>query len=180
MIHATATASIQDKGALVERLRANIPGDLRELRRWVVWRYKDRLNRKTGELKKTKVPFRVAITKQEPASSTDPDTWDYFGSALVALELGPYDGVAFAMAADDPYCFVDLDHCRNAETGEVAEWAMRYIRELRSYTEISPSGTGIHILVRGELPPVDRRAGNIEMYDSGRFASMSGHIFEAR
>jgi putative DNA primase/helicase len=46
---------------------------------------------------------------------------------------------------------------------------------LDSYTEISPSGCGVHILVRGELPPGRRRKGRIEMYDCGRFFTITEH-----
>jgi hypothetical protein len=73
-----------------------------------------------------------------------------------------------------PYVGIDLDKCRNAATGQVEEWARAVIRELNSYTEVSPSGTGVHILVRGELPPGRNRAGRVEMYSKARYFTMTG------
>ena len=69
---------------------------------------------------------------------------------------------------------MDLDHCRNAETGEVEPWATEIVEELDSYTEVSPSGDGLHIIIQGKLPSGRRRKGNIEMYDSVRYFTMTG------
>ena len=57
-------------------------------------------------------------------------------------------GFRFDWDASAPFAFVDLDHCRNRETGEIEPWALAIISRLNSYTEVSPSGTGLHILDR--------------------------------
>lgn len=62
------------------------------------------------------------------------------------------------------------------ETGEVAVWAQQIIEGLDGYTELSPSGAGIHIIVRGELPGGGNRKGPLEMYDTKRFFTMTGHV----
>jgi hypothetical protein len=85
-----------------------------------------------------------------------------------------YYGIGFVFTADDPFCGVDLDRCRDAVTGEVEEWAREIIRELDSYTEMSPSGTGVHILVRATLPEGRNRNGRIEIYDHDRYFTVSG------
>jgi primase-polymerase (primpol)-like protein len=70
---------------------------------------------------------------------------------------------------------VDLDGCLDPETRVIESWAQEIIEELDSYTEISPSGRGIHVLLRGSLPAGRRRKGRIEMYDRGRFFTITGH-----
>jgi primase-polymerase (primpol)-like protein len=69
---------------------------------------------------------------------------------------------------------VDLDHCRDHATGAIAAPARAIIDALASYTEISPSDTGMHVLVHGTLPPGRRRTGPIEMYDAGRYFTVTG------
>ena len=64
--------------------------------------------------------------------------------------------------------------CLDPETGEIESWAWEIIEELDSYTEISPSGTGVHILVRGELPEGRNRKGRFEAYDRGRYFTVTG------
>jgi primase-polymerase (primpol)-like protein len=61
-------------------------------------------------------------------------------------------GVGYVFSDGDPYSGVDLDNCRGRETGEIADWAKEIIRGLASYTEVSPSGTGVKIWVKGRLP----------------------------
>jgi primase-polymerase (primpol)-like protein len=69
---------------------------------------------------------------------------------------------------------VDLDKCLDPKTGEIEGWAQEVIEELDSYTEISPPGTGVHILVRGELPAGRNRRGRFEAYDRGRYFTVTG------
>jgi putative DNA primase/helicase len=87
----------------------------------------------------------------------------------------------------DPFCGVDLDACVDPKTDEIASWASEIVGELDSYTEFSPSGTGLHVLLRAELPPGGNRRARIEMYDRGRFFTVSGrrlggtsHVLEER
>jgi len=86
-------------------------------------------------------------------------------------------GIGFVFANDDPYIGVDLDHCRDAETGEITPQARLVIQTLASYTEVSPSGTGIHVWAQGTLPSGRRKKGPVEMYASGRFFTVSGWHF---
>ena len=153
---------------------AVIPAELRALAQWVTWR----LETRNGKL--TKVPYNPRTGTR--AASDNPRTWGSFEAALRAFELGPgrYNGLGFVFSDADPYVGVDLDKCRHPETGAVEPWAVEIVRRLASYTEVSPSGTGLHIIVKGQLPPGRRRKGHIEMYSSGRFFTMSGHRFEAR
>jgi putative DNA primase/helicase len=154
-----------------------IPTELIQGDQWVVGKYE----RKDGKL--TKVPYRARASEMFKASSTDRETWAPFGVALSVYEVCGYDLILRAITKEDNTTFIDLDHCRNAETGVIAEWAQRWIDYLKSYTEISPSGTGVHIFVHGHPPPeaghkmpyVD---GVIEMYYEGRFATFTGQLLE--
>jgi hypothetical protein len=69
---------------------------------------------------------------------------------------------------------VDLDGCLNPEAGEIEGWAQEIMQELDSYTEISPSGKGVHVLVRATLPEGRNRKGRFEAYDRGRYFTVTG------
>ncbi|WP_225741177.1 phage NrS-1 polymerase family protein [Halorussus halophilus] len=70
---------------------------------------------------------------------------------------------------------VDLDDARDPETETPMEWADSIIEHLESYTEISPSGTGYHVLIEGELPPGRNRRGDVELYETARFFTVTGN-----
>ena len=60
-------------------------------------------------------------------------------------------------------------------TGTLDPRAEEIVQRLASYTEVSPNGTGLHIIVKGSLPEGPRKQGSIEMYDTGRYFTMAGH-----
>ena len=121
-------------------IRTHTPQCLRELRQWVCWRVENRDGRET------KVPVIAGTTQR--ASSTEPADWRTFDEAMAAFEAdASLAGIGFVFSPDGPYCGVDIDDCRNAETGEIAPWAQNIIDNLASYTEISPSGTGVKIFL---------------------------------
>lgn len=94
-------------------------------------------------------------------------------------------GFVFTRAAD--ISGIDLDHCRDAGTGEIDAWAKTILDSVKSYSEISPSGEGVHIILKGQLPAgVDgkrkelhgdgyRPKAAIEMYSAGRYFTMTGN-----
>ncbi len=149
----------------------NIPERLTERPQWVCWRLEER------EGKTTKVPYTPGMERR--ASSTDLMTWRTFSEALAAYETGepPYDGIGFVFCSADPFCGVDVDDCRDPETGAVAEWAQKLIDSVQEgYVEASPSGTGIHIICEGVVRGGAVRKGPIEMYARDRFFTMSGRV----
>lgn len=89
-------------------------------------------------------------------------------------QSGRADGFGYVLSEEDPYVGVDLDGCRNAETGVLDEMARVEIERFSSYTESSPSGTGIRIFCLGELPEGGNRHGKFEIYDHARFLTMTG------
>ena len=83
------------------------------------------------------------------------------------------NGIGFVFTVADPYVGVDLDHCR--ADGGLEAWATEIVGKLNSYTEWSPSGTGLHILVKASLPNCGgRRSRGIEIYASGRYFTITG------
>jgi hypothetical protein len=113
------------------------------------------------------------------ASSTDPNTWSDYTTALAAVKRYGLAGVGFVFTSDDRYAGIDLDDCRTPETGEIAEWAQGIIAAIDSYTEVSPSKTGVKIFLRGKLPEGAKhntpyQTGSVEMYSQGRFFTFTG------
>lgn len=145
-----------------------MPQELQALPRWLLWR----LERRDNQPKPTKIPYTI---DGELASSTDPATWTSFDKALAALDSGSFTGVGLAIAP--PYVGIDLDSVRDPATRQTEQWAKEIVRILDSYTEVSPSGRGFHIWVKGQLPAGRRKAGRIEIYDDARYFTVSGaHI----
>jgi putative DNA primase/helicase len=134
----------------------NIPEDLRRRAQWVVHR--------------DKVPYIAGGVGR--ASSTDSLTWRTFEEAVEALKTGRYDGIGFVFSSGDPFAGVDLDACRNPETGELEEWAEKIVAAFGGYAEASPSGTGVHIIVRGKA--ANKKRGRVEAYSSERFFTATG------
>ena len=143
-----------------------IPEELKARPQWVNWKLEER----NGVL--TKVPYTPRTGRK--ASSTDLLTWGTFAEALSALQSGHYDGIGFVFSSGDPYCGIDLDGCRNPETGELARWAKEVVDDLDGHAEVSPTGRGVHVIVRGKTP--NRRRGKIEVYSSRRFFAMTGKV----
>lgn len=144
---------------------------MRQLRRWTL--YKVEPPKKHG-LKPPKVPYQ---RNGQHASSINPNTWTDFAS--VADVPTGFDGINFAFQAGDGFFCIDLDHARNAETGEALPWAQDIIQKADTYTEISASGTGYHIIGRGTIPK-NYKCGNIEIYNDKKFISVTGNVDDLR
>src|SRR5262245_56832962 len=120
----------------VPNLVEAVPACLRERDQWVCWRYVER------DGKRTKVPFNARTGGM--ADSTESATWSSFEEAVEAYtNAHRYEGIGFVFSADDPFCGVDLDDCIDASTGALKLWGQQFIDQLDSYSEISPSGTGV-------------------------------------
>ena len=147
----------------------NIPEELKKFCQWVVWQKVQR-NGKT-----TKEPINARTGYN--ARTNDRNSWCAFHEAMKYYEQpqNSCDGVGFIFTPEDPFVGIDLDHCIEHD-GQLAVWATKIVEHFNSYTEISPSGTGLHILIKGKLPKGGRRKGGIEMYDSGRYFTMTGNL----
>ena len=72
---------------------------------------------------------------------------------------------------------IDLDHCRDPQTGALEPWAQEIIDALNTYGEASPSGEGVRLFLLGKLPPHGRKRGNFEAYETARYVTVTGqHI----
>jgi hypothetical protein len=143
--------------------------ELKRQRRWVLWRL-EMVRNNRGELVPTKVPYQLS---GKHASSTDPETWCSYAEAQAAV--GSYTGVG-VMMGDGLGC-VDLDHC--VADGRIMPWVREIIIALDSYSEFSPSGSGVHILGTDILLPGKGRkrpyeSGAVELYDTARFLTFTG------
>jgi putative DNA primase/helicase len=143
----------------------HIPEELRARPQWVVWKA-------VGD-KPDKVPYSARTGRR--ASSTDLLTWSTFQEALEAYENGQFDGLGFVFSSADPYTGIDIDRSVD-EDGKIALWALEIARYFDSYTELSATGTGLHIIVCGDVP--NRRKDEVEVYSSKRFFTVTGHVVE--
>jgi putative DNA primase/helicase len=154
-----------------------IPEDLKTQRRFVNWRYKWKRDSK-GVYKWTKPPCQARNPK-ELAAVDDSSTWASFDEARAAYERGECDGIGYVLIEDDDLFGVDYDSCVDPVTSEISADALEVIDALDSYTTLSPSGTGVRILARGKLPPTGRRKGKREMYQDGRYLTLTGQSIGA-
>src|SRR3954471_6181182 len=121
-----------------------IDDELKSFGHWTVWKALPK-----GVDKIDKIPYDPKTGKR--ASTTDSRTWASFSEALEAVETGGYDGIGFVFSSGDPFVGIDLDNCRNPETGELEEWAAAIVDSfVGAYIEASPSGRGVHIIALGK------------------------------
>lgn len=153
----------------------NIPTEFTALPHWVLWRYQAVKNHR-GDEKRTKVPFRADLKGK--AASDNSATWAMFDVARATFEAGDFDGVGFMLGDDAGIIGVDLDHCFDPETGEIAPWAHAIVTALETYTEITPSGEGLRCFGLGTLPPSGRKKGDFECYEKLRFLTVTGRILD--
>jgi primase-polymerase (primpol)-like protein len=121
----------------------------------------------------TKVPVTIGGM---PASSTDPRTWSTYNDAASST-AGV--GLGFVLSDEDDIVCLDLDHCLNPLTGQLALWAAAIVRDAgATYVEVSPSGDGLHIWGRADVRQgrkLRRPDGTaVEIYGTGRYIAMTG------
>lgn len=144
-----------------------IPEEMTELPQWVVFRLE-----KGEDGKTTKRPYQPK-NNNLLASSTNPATWGTFEQACEAVDRNPsLGGVGFVFTPADPFMGIDLDHC--IKNGRVNARARKIIDRLFSYSEVSVSGDGVHVIVKASVPR-GRKQGGLEMYSSGRYFTMTGN-----
>ncbi len=159
----------------------SVPQSLKDRNQWVLWKHV------TRDGNQTKVPY---TPQGKPAKTNDPTTWNSFSDCLRAVER--FDGVGFVFTKDDPYVGIDLDGCRDPQTGKIASWAQKIINLTDSYVEVSPSGTGVKIFVQGSWPhggqkttlesepSISSKAPGIEVYAEKRYFVVTGERIPGR
>lgn len=145
----------------------NIPQELKDVPHWVNWKAIER----GGE--ETKPPF---MPSGKFAKSDDPATWNTFNTVMAAADR--FNGVGFVLTKDDPYVGIDFDKCYCPAFNLIDPTIEQYVRNLDSYTEVSPSGRGFRQILKGSLPVDGRKKGPVEVYQSGRYVTLTGHHIE--
>jgi len=132
-----------------------IPAELRSLKQWVLW-------------DKDKIPYQINGRK---ADVTDPSTWSTFDDVVKSCD--GFNGIGLVFTINDEYSGIDLDY--NPDPSIVAS-QLKIFNEFDSYSEISPSGKGLHIIVKGTVP-AGRRKNSVEVYSFNRFFTMTGNVY---
>lgn len=151
----------------------NYPKEITGLRQWICWR----LEPDPKSEKPRKIPYDPKTGRK--ASSTNPDTWASLAEAQAARDKYMFTGIGFVFTEDCGLVGVDIDHCRN-EDGSWNECASAILEKWPSYTEVSPSGSGLHIIYRGAMPGKGNKnsTSGVEMYAVARYFTMTGNHLE--
>jgi putative DNA primase/helicase len=168
-LRAISSPEVDSSNCSVITINADtIPSELKKHNQSVMWK------EETRHGKPTKVPYTVDNC---PAKADDPTTWNSFEACLKALNSNGnyhFTGIGFEFSKTIGITGIDIDHCRNPETGEIEKWAAEKVRQFDTYAEVSPSGEGLHIFVKGVKRGKRSKRGNVELYDSGRFFTLTG------
>jgi len=164
----------------------NVPHTLRDYRHWVGWHYEHKPDQSKPW---AKVPIQLhAHTLRDGnvkrASTNNNHSWVAWGTALDILNRvnagnqSTIQGLGFCVG-QSTIVGIDLDHCCNSQTGVIDDWARSIVDTLNTYTEYSPSGSGLRLLCFGTLPETTGRKyrnGPVEMYDrsTNRYLTITG------
>jgi len=161
------------------------PADRKDSPRWLTWKQAD------DGRKIPRAPYHNPNNHDQYVSAQDPTIWTNFENAVDWAEKLPHHQLAHVIPNRDDYdtdlVLVDYDNARDPETGEIHPTVHDHLKAADSYADISPSGTGVHILCRGELPDDVKTIADelpahdafpeaeIEVYDSARYLSTTGN-----
>lgn len=150
---------------------AGIAPELKSIEAWVMWRYVQR-TKPSGEKVWAKMPMTV---EGRAASSTNPLTWTTYGDVVDTLIMDDtFDGIGLVLGADVQG--IDLDDCRDLESGELTDFAQEVLDRVDGYAEVSPSGTGLKIFSRTNLDGSrTKKEAGLELYREGRYFTVTGH-----
>lgn len=145
-----------------------IPDELRALQQWVVWKYHFHKQRRVW------IKLPICPDTGKAARTTDSTTWRDFDSATVAYDLvGGYDGVGFVFAENDGLVGIDIDNCISKDT--VNSLAAELLEKVPGFVEVSPSGTGLHIITRAHIERAYKDdAIGLEIYTKARYFAITG------
>lgn len=146
-----------------------IPKELQLLDQWVVaGPNKEPLNPRTGDL----------------ADVNNPRDWGTFAEAKSTGRK-----IGFVLSSSDPYTIVDLDDptldTKGQPDTDLAGVELRKARHASimealsgTYSEVSQSGRGMHIICRGSIPKGVRRD-KVEVYSSQRYMICTGQAYNS-
>lgn len=174
MTSASRQHALEQRAALVQRLRDAMPHAMRERSQWLLWRFEVDPRRP----KPLKVPYYTNGRRRQGSLGSDADR-KQLASFDAALErLGGairFDGIGFAFLPDDGLVAIDIDGAIDLETGEISHMCTTLIEACASFTERSPSGKGVHIIAEGALSKSFKSdAIGLEVYSGGRYFTCTG------
>ena len=150
----------------------NIPDNLKNEKRWCLYKMIQR------DGKNTKLPL---MPNGKPAKSNDKMTWHSYEDCIKALNKNIGDGLGFFLG--DGYIGIDIDKVSD----DIFVYSMDYhaksmiadfLRGISTYAELSPSKTGLHFIGKGKVPGERKRHKNLEIYDEGRFFTVTGNVIK--
>jgi hypothetical protein len=158
-----------------------IPYEMQAWPQWVVWKYEE-----SDGGKPTKVPYSPLFRGH--ASVTNPGTWGTFEQAVTAYNTanGELAGIGFVLTRHDPFGFIDLDDAwqkmgdgsfKYPDPAAIFERQQKVYSEFGTFAEWSPSGTGLHLIVKTPPVPNGRKRSAIEVYTQERFMTMTGNVY---
>lgn len=159
----------------------SIPAGLRSLARWIGWRF----SWKDKDGKWAKLPLDPHQRCRKLAKTNDPATWADLSTTVASVNAAALanqqsvDGIGFVFADGDGLFGLDIDGCRNPETGELSDLAVGLISKFDTYAEISPSGMGVKLIGRGSFDGKGRKVKlpdgqELELYNRGRYFTLTG------
>ena len=154
------------------RLQASgIPVELTQLDQWVLYKFE-----KSGLNRISKIPVN---NRGKNLRWSNPENWLSFEDAChFSSKSDGLFGIGFIFTEDDPFVGIDLDHCRDPKTGDINPEAAGIIRRLNTYSEISVSGTGVHLIAKASDLTVGKNFDGVEIYNFGRFFTVTGVSLE--
>lgn len=167
-----------DKRALVERLQATVPAAMRERKHWLLWRFE----LKGAETKPRKMPYWASGRRRRgtQGDQTDRDELATFDVALAEFGRGTWDGLGFAFLPGDDLFGIDVDGAVDPDTGEFSSRWMHLVEACASYTEWSPSRTGVHVIMRGDLGGTTKDNGiGLELFQHAQFFTVTGERWDS-
>lgn len=165
--------ALAERTALVERLREHIPTAMRERKQWIVWR----LEEVPGRDGLQKVPYYISGRKRQGDLGGDDDlaALATFDDALRRLQQAlHFTGLGFAFLEGGGLVGIDLDDMVDGATGEARRYQLDAIEACASYTEWSPSKTGVHIITFGQCDSFKHDPIGVEVYAGGRYFACTG------
>jgi putative DNA primase/helicase len=156
----------------VLNLYDNIPAMLKQRPNWVAWGIRD------APLKAPFSPASLIRGFPCPAKAGVRETWGSYAAAAECVRRGLARGIGYEFDGSGVYG-VDLDHVLD-EAGTLTPQAREVVGKLDSYTEVSPSGTGLHIFVLGNGADITRHRKKdyfLEIYSEGRYFTVTGNTF---
>ena len=164
---------------IIDTEPGGIPDELKQREQFVCWRY----SRSGDGASHRWCKQPISPIDGKLAKITTPETWSDFGTTMNTFQRNKsyLAGIGFVFTDDDPFVGIDLDHCRDAESGELTDWASTLVNELGSYTEVSPSGTGVKIILKSDqqVPSHRKSSPGIEIYSTQRYFTLTGHVLNA-